>query len=466
MFHDQLLVGCDRLGYCKPPFQHWLARFGLHHRAGSADGCFSTWFGRRHRQPKLLHHASVVPLDAGQRKPPSGCRALPGARAIAGHVARQQHLPICQHHQPGPAVLPLDSAPLCAAPAQQVLRLRMQGLFRPSALIEWPHGVPRQHAPHHHQPQRLSILGLSIRRADNHLDDLHRLLREAAPPPARPTPQVDPRSGGSGLAGVPIWRRPRGRVVELDACSLLARRTLLPWLTWGWGLIEDQIGAQARDKMDRHTWQLWDDAQEIGNAILAVADGDHGLRAGLRQPRHVGQRGADRRAARPDPFDIQGGQPGAAGIHQLHEEVVAMAVLPRVVGAHVAFAFGHGAGSGAGCPLGEPGMVDQHDPTARHTVGTDGQGCLCEQWAQHVQVDSASVHRIVERGPMALHHQAQFRRAVRARHLRHRVDDLEQRRRAVGERLIQLLSELRQAFECLHTRESARSSVVWQASLF
>jgi len=66
---------------------------------------------------------------------------------------------------------------------------------------------------------------------------------------------------------------------------------------------------------------------------------------------------------------------------------------------------------------------------------------------------------------MALHDQAQFGRAVRARHLRHGVDEFEQGRRAAGEGLIQLLAELRQTFECCHTRKFARSSVLLQAPL-
>src|SRR3712207_9038101 len=54
---------------------------------------------------------------------------------------------------------------------------------------------------------------------------------------------------------------------------------------------------------------------------------------------------------------------------------------------------------------------------------------------------------------------------VRAWDLGDRVDQFQQRRRTLGKRLIYCLTELRQALERIHTRESERSSVVVQVSL-
>src|SRR3712207_7220161 len=49
---------------------------------------------------------------------------------------------------------------------------------------------------------------------------------------------------------------------------------------------------------------------------------------------------------------------------------------------------------------------------------------------------------------------------VRAWDLGDRVDQFQQRGRTLGKRLIDCLTELRQALERIHTRESERSSVV------
>ena len=66
---------------------------------------------------------------------------------------------------------------------------------------------------------------------------------------------------------------------------------------------------------------------------------------------------------------------------------------------------------------------------------------------------------------MPLHREAEFGRRVWAGRLGHSVDELQQRSGALGEGLIYLLAELRQAFECVHTRKSARGSVRSQGPL-
>ncbi len=103
-------------------------------------------------------------------------------------------------------------------------------------------------------------------------------------------------------------------------------------------MVEDQVGAHAREADHRHAGQLGDHAQEVVDAILAVAHHDQRLGTGLRQAREVDQGDPDRRAVGTAALDIQGCQPGAGGIHHLGEEAVAMPPLPRAVGAGVAFA--------------------------------------------------------------------------------------------------------------------------------
>jgi hypothetical protein len=98
-------------------------------------------------------------------------------------------------------------------------------------------------------------------------------------------------------------------------------------------------------------------------------------------------------------------------------------------------------------------------------MGADLPSGCGQQGPQGVGLEVAFVKGIVERGPLALHDQAQFGWAVWAGDLRHGIDDFEQGRRAAGEPLIQLLAELRQAFECFHPRKVGRSSVLLQAPL-
>ena len=135
---------------------------------------------------------------------------------------------------------------------------------------------------------------------------------------------------------------------------------------------------------------------------------------------------------------------------------VACTIRPQV-----AFALGNGAGGGAR----KAGMVDHDHAPAGHAIGRGTARRVREQRPQPVEIEGAGVEGVVEGGPMALHHQAQFRRAVRARRLGHGVDEVQQRRWVAGGGLIQCLSELRYAFECVHTRKSARSCVVSQGSL-
>ena len=138
-----------------------------------------------------------------------------------------------------------------------------------------------------------------------------------------------------------------------------------------------------------------------------------------------------------------------------------MADLRERIGPWVAFAVGHGARSRTW----KAGMIEEDHATASDPMRRGGRCGRGEEGTQGVQVDAAMAQGSVERGPMPLHREAEFGRRVWAGRLGDGVDELQQRRRALGEGLIYLLAELRQAFECVHTRKSARSSVLSQGPL-
>ena len=110
-------------------------------------------------------------------------------------------------------------------------------------------------------------------------------------------------------------------------------------------------------------------------------------------------------------------------------------------------------------------MVDEHDAMTSDTVGCRRGRRLDQQRAQRGEVDAAMAQGIVERRPVALHGKREVDRAVRAGGLRDGIDQFQQGSGPLGEGLIYLLAELRQLFECIHTRQSARSSAVWQGPL-
>jgi hypothetical protein len=110
-------------------------------------------------------------------------------------------------------------------------------------------------------------------------------------------------------------------------------------------------------------------------------------------------------------------------------------------------------------------MIEEDHATTGDPMRRGRNGRFGEERTQCVQLDVAMPQGIVERGPTPLHSETEFGGRVRAWGLSHGVDELQQRSGALGEGLIYLVAELRQAFECLHTRKSARSSVLSQGPL-
>ncbi len=250
-------------------------------------------------------------------------------------------------------------------------------------------------------------------------------------------------------------------VVELHAGTIQARATSLPCHAWRRCLIEDQVAAHTRDRRNRDTWQLGNDPQHVVDTILAIAHANNWLGTVLCQAGEVGQGNPDRLVVRPDTLDIERGKPGCVGIDKLAEPGVAMADLRQGIGTGVAFALGEGAGSGAGVAS----VVEEDHTTASDAMWCGGRSGLCEDGPQFVQVDVAMTQGIVERGPMALHGEGEFGGRVWTGGLGNGVDEFEQRSGALGEGLIYFVAELRQAFECVHTQKSARSSVLSQGPL-
>jgi hypothetical protein len=85
-------------------------------------------------------------------------------------------------------------------------------------------------------------------------------------------------------------------------------------------LIEDQVAAHTGERRDRAPRQLGDDAQQVVDAILAIAYPNARLGTALRQAGQLGQGQRYGLVAWTDALDIERRKPRTRGIDQLQSQ--------------------------------------------------------------------------------------------------------------------------------------------------